>query len=479
MAFEVRQQLKLNQQLHMTPLLKQAISLLLFSRQELVEAVQRELLENPFLEEKEAESPAIEPAQEISKPEQNETPWTQEEANQNVEWEEYLGEFSSQSKLAQREFESVEEDGNPLEACHSAVPDLEAHLMAQLLLSPLSDRQKVIGECIIGNLDEAGYLIASDAEIAALANVAEDEVPPVLEKIQNFDPVGVTARSLSECLLIQLKDEHYDRDPILVGLVRDHLEDLERQRYKPILRQFRIDLDTLKEYICIIQGMDPRPGGSLCSTQPCYISPDIFVRKYNGEFVILMNDEDLPQLSISPLSDEFLKQNGHGSAQDKEYMDDRLRSAMWIIRSLEERKRTLYQVMESIVKHQYDFFEYGVYKLKPLVLKTIAEDIGRSESSISRITTNKYVGTPYGIFELKYFFNSSLNSNDGSQLGSESVKAMIKVLVKEEDPAHPLSDEELSLRINESLGAKIARRTVAKYREELGIPSSSKRKKRF
>ena len=476
MAIEIRQQFKLSQQLHMTPMLKQAISLLLFSRQELVEAVQRELLENPFLEEREAESgPATpEPENNRSSSEQD-SPWPQEEVNRSAEWEEYLGEFSSQSRIAQQEYEAAEEDNNPLEACHAAEPTLEAHLMAQLLLSPLSEKQKNIGECIIGNLDETGYLTATDEEIAALAGAEVAEIAPVLSAIQNFDPVGVAARTLSECLLIQMRAEHYDRDPILVSLLRDHLEDLEKQRYKPLLRQFRIDMETLKDYIRIIQSLEPRPGGSLGSSTPCYVSPDIFVRKVNGEFVILMNDEDLPHLQLSPLSEELAGQNR--SSEEKDYMNDRLRSAVWIIRSLEERQRTLYQVMESIVKHQRDFFEHGIYGLKPLVLKDIAEDIGRSESSISRITTNKYVGTPHGIFELKYFFNSALSSSDGGQVGSESVKARIRSLIEGEDSAHPLSDEEISTRLNDGLGVKIARRTVAKYREELGLPSSSRRKK--
>ena len=478
MAFEIKQQFKLSQQLHMTPMLKQAISLLLYSRQELVEAVHKELLENPFLEEREAEPGTAAPdaaADGVRAGKDQDSPWPQEEVARSAEWEEYLGEFSSQSRVAQQEYEAAEEDGNPLEACHSAEPNLEAHLMGQLLLSPLNERQKSIGECIIGNLDETGYLTATDEEISSLAGVEASEVPPVLSAIQNFDPVGVAARSLSECLLIQLRARHDDRDPILVSLVSEHLEDLEKQRYKPLMRHFHIDLETLKEYIAIIQGLEPRPGGSLGSSTPCYVSPDIFVRKVNGEFVILMNDEDLPHLQLSPLSEELAAQNR--SSEEKDYMNDRLRSAVWIIRSLEERQRTLYQVMESIVKHQHDFFEYGVYKLKPLVLKDIAEDIGRSESSISRITTNKYVGTPHGIFELKYFFNSALSSSDGSQVGSESVKARIRSLIDGEDHAHPLSDEDISARLNEGLGVKIARRTVAKYREELGIPSSSRSKK--
>ena len=476
MAFEIRQQIKLSQSLHMTPMLKQAISLLLYSRQELVDAVQRELLENPFLEEREPEAVPVEPDHDKRKADTLDSPWSQEEVTRSAEWEEYLGEFSSQSRQAQQEFESPD-DMPPLESMHAVAPDLEAHLMAQLRLSPLTDRQKTIGECIIGNLDDTGYLTASNAEIAKLAGTEASEVPPVLSAVQNFDPVGVASRTLSECLLIQLHAENYDRDPILVSLVRDHLEDLEKQRYKQLARHLRIDLDTLKEYICIIQGLEPRPGGSLGCAEPCYISPDLYVRKVNGEFVILMNDEDLPQLQLSTLPEELDLQTERCSSKEKDYMNDRLRSAMWIINSLEERQRTLYQVMQSIIKYQYDFFEHGVYKLKPLVLKDIAEDIGRSESSVSRITTNKYVGTPHGIFELKYFFNSGLASAGGSQVGSESVKARIRRLIEEEDAAHPLSDEEISSRLDAELGVKIARRTVAKYREELGIASSSRRRK--
>ncbi|MBQ4615476.1 MAG: RNA polymerase factor sigma-54 [Mailhella sp.] len=476
MAFEIRQQFKLSQQLRMTPMLKQAISLLLFSRQELVEAVQRELLENPFLEEREADSELPETVLDSRSAKDQDSPWPQEEVTRNAEWEEYLGEFSSRPRTALQEYENTEDDLPPLEAMHSTEPDLEAHLMAQLLLSPLSERQIRIGECIVGNLDETGYLTATDEEIAQLAGADAAEVPSVLDTIQNFDPVGVAARTLSECLLIQLRAAKYDRDPILLSLVRDHLEDLEKQRFKPLLRHFRIDIDTLKEYIGIIQSLEPRPGGSLGSSQPSYVAPDIFVRKVNGEFVIIMNDEDLPQLQLSPLTEE-LAQGFRQSAQEKSYMADRLRSATWMIRSLEERRRTLYQVMKSIVEHQREFFERGAYGLKPLVLKDIAEDIGRSESSISRITTNKYVGTPHGIFELKYFFNSGLSSSDGSQVGSESVKARIRALIDEESETKPLSDEEISIRLGQGLGVKIARRTVAKYREELGIPSSSRRKR--
>ncbi len=478
MAFDIRQQLKLNQQLHMTPLLKQAINLLLFSRQEVVEAVRQELLENPFLEEQET---CEDDGQETAPPphdEEQESVYPREKLIKDVDWEAYLDEFSSHSRMTQREYEAVEEDRNALETRHAAEPGLEAHLMGQLLLSSLSDKQKCIGECIIGNLDDSGYLIATDAEIARLAGVEEKEVPPVLSTIQNFDPVGVAARSASECLLTQLRAQNYGRDPILVSLVTDHLEDLEKQRYKALARLFHIDMETLKEYLSIIQSLEPRPGGSLSTGAAAFIQPDVYVHRIGEEFVVVMNDDDLPGLRISPLANELSTQRECSNA-DREYLNERLRSAVWMIRSLEERRRTLYQVTESIVRRQRQFFEEGEYKLRPLILKDIAEDVGRSESSISRITTNKYVGTEYGIFELKYFFNSAISAQDGDQMGSKSVKVLIRALIDKEDDTKPLSDEELSIRLKDSLGIQIARRTVAKYREAMGIPSSSRRKKYF
>lgn len=476
MAFDIRQQLKLNQQLHMTPLLKQAINLLLFSRQEVVDAVHKELLENPFLEEEEPCEEDGQKAPALPQDEEQESIYPREKLIKDVDWEAYLDEFSSHSRTAQQEYEAAEEDRNALENCHAAEPGLEAHLMGQLLLSSLSDKQKCIGECIIGNLDDSGYLTATDAEIARLADVEEKEVAPVLSTIQNFDPVGVAARSASECLLIQIHALNYDRDPILVSLVKDHLEDLEKQRYKPLARLFHIDMETLKEYLSIIQSLEPRPGGSLSSGATAFIQPDVFVHRIGKEFVVVMNDDELPGLRISPLADELSSQQ-ECSGADREYLNERLRSAVWMIRSLEERRRTLYLVTESIVRHQRKFFEEGEYKLRPLILKDIAEDVGRSESSISRITTNKYVGTEYGIFELKYFFNSAVSAKNGDQMGSKSVKVRIRALIDKEDSASPLSDEELSALLKESLGVQIARRTVAKYRESMGIPSSSRRRK--
>lgn len=474
MALELRQQLKLSQQLVMTPQLQQAIKLLQLSRVELLETVQQELLENPFLEESSITDDASLEQREESREAPKEEVYDRELAK-DADWEDYLGEFASTPRLSQsREFELAEEI-SPLEARYAAKPTLEGHLFWQLRLSSLTEEQKAIGEVIIGNLSSAGYLQASIDEVAEMAQVAPEAVLPVLEKVQLFDPIGVAARDARECLMVQIKSLNYARDPILVELVESHLEDLEAKRYKPLLRKFKLDMEELKEYLDIIQSLDPLPGASFGGGEPTYVSPDVFVYKMGDEFVILLNDDGLPQLQLSAMS----QMNIGGSEKEKDYCSEKIRSASWLIKSLYQRQRTLYKVMESIVRHQQPFFEDGVTKLAPLILKDIADDISMHESTVSRITTNKYVATPHGIFELKFFFNSGLELDDGSQVGSESVKALIKKFISEEDTRSPLSDERIGEMLKERLKVNIARRTVAKYRTALDIPSSSRRKEHF
>lgn len=474
MALELRQQLKLSQQLVMTPQLQQAIKLLQLSRVELLETVQQELLENPFLEESSLTDDASQEQREESREAPKEEVYDRELAK-DADWEDYLGEFASTPRLSQsREFELAEEI-SPLEARYAAKPTLEGHLFWQLRLSSLTEEQKAIGEVIIGNLSSAGYLQASIEEVAEMAQVAPEAVLPVLEKVQLFDPIGVAARDARECLMVQIKSLNYARDPILVELVESHLEDLEAKRYKPLLRKFKLDMEELKEYLDIIQSLDPLPGASFGGGEPTYVSPDVFVYKMGDEFVILLNDDGLPQLQLSAMS----QMNIGGSEKEKDYCSEKIRSASWLIKSLYQRQRTLYKVMESIVRHQQPFFEDGVTKLAPLILKDIADDISMHESTVSRITTNKYVATPHGIFELKFFFNSGLELDDGSQVGSESVKALIKKFISEEDTRSPLSDERIGEMLKERLKVNIARRTVAKYRTALDIPSSSRRKEHF
>lgn len=495
MGLELRQQLKLSQQLIMTPQLQQAIRLLQLSRLELVETVHQEMLENPFLEEGETQSESDsdeDMSVENQQPEEHQEEIVYDrEIARTADWEDYLGDFASTPRLMQpREYE-VPEEMTSLEARLSAPTTLSSHLMWQLRLSSLTETEKDMGEIIINNLASSGYLEASleemtkmaqdnilklqkeypEEESVALPHVADME--KVLKVVQLFDPVGVAARSPQECLMIQIKNYGYDRDPILVSLVQEHLEDLESHRYKPLLRKFHLEIDDLKEYINVIQSLDPMPGSSFGEGDPTYISPDAFVYKIDDDFVILLNDEDLPNLHISSVYTDMAE---HASTKDKEYFTEKLRSATWLIKSLQQRQRTLYKVIESIVKHQKEFFEQGLTKLHPLILKDIAEDIDMHESTVSRITTNKYIATSYGVFELKFFFNSALAVDDGSQVGSESVRTIIKKCIAEEDPNHPLSDEKLVQILKDHLKINIARRTIAKYRINMNIPSSSQRK---
>ena len=473
MALELRQQIKLSQQLVMTPQLQQAIKLLQLSRVELVETVQQELLENPFLEERMDEMSHEEAPEARS---ENQEQVYDKELSRDADWEDYLGEFASTPRNVQpREFEHLE-DMTPFEARYAAKPSLEGHLLWQLRLSPLSDFHKDIGEVIIGNLSSSGYLHAEVEDIAEMAGASNEDVLQVLTTVQMFDPVGVAARTACECLMVQLRNLRYDRDPILVSLVENHLEDLEGKRYKPLLRKFRLTMEELKEYLDIIQSLDPMPGASYGGGEPTFVSPDVFVYKLGEDFVILLNEDGLPQLQMSSLYEKGL---AGISDKERDYCTDKMRSASWLIKSLYQRQRTLYKVVESIVKHQRPFFENGVTQLAPLILKDIADDIGMHESTVSRITTSKYVATPHGIYELKFFFNSALELDDGSQVGSESVKALIKKFIGEEDGRNPLSDERIGEMLKDHLKVNIARRTVAKYRTAMGIDSSSRRKEHF
>lgn len=487
MALELRQQLKLAQQLVMTPQLQQAIKLLQLSRVELMETVQQELLENPFLEESqdlqngqtESESQAMEAQSSANTDKHNaeENDEFHNELSQNADWEKYLGDFSSTSRQMQGNESEQLEEGTAFEARFSSSPTLQGHLNWQIRLSRMDEHLMGIAEIISSNLSSSGYLQATVEEIAELAHTEIDDVEKALRLVQRMDPVGVAARSPQECLLTQIEVLGYDRDPVLTALVKDHLEDLEARRYKPLLRKFHLSMEDLKEYLDVIQSLDPLPGGSFGTDETHYVSPDVYVYKHDGEFIILLNEDGLPNLQLSENYQEDVADVG--TSQDKEYMQDKLRAASWLIKSLYQRQRTLYKVVESIIKFQREFFEHGVSHLKPLILKSIADDISMHESTVSRITSNKYVATPYGTVELKFFFNSALAMNDGSEVGSESVKAQIKKLIAEENPKDPLSDERLGELLNDSLHITIARRTIAKYRTIMGIPSSSKRKSAF
>ena len=473
MALELRQQLKMQQRMVMTPQLRQAIKLLLYSRAELQEAIQQEMLENPFLEESNPEIGNDYQEREQVRSLSDDEVYDREIAK-DAQWEDYLGEFSSSARQAQHEYENQDES-TPFESRYAARPTLDAHLLWQLHLSKLSARAIKVGEEIIGNLSSSGYLEATVNEIAATTNESVAFVEKVLKRIQLFDPVGVAARNPQECLLIQLHELGYDRDSILVELITKHLDDIEAKRFKILQKKFNLEKEDLDAYIDIIRSLEPMPGASYGNEEPNYICPDIYVYRVNDDFVITLNDEGLPNLQLSDLADQDLK---NVSDAEKDYCEQKIRSASWLIKSLYQRQRTLYKVAESIVRHQRGFFEEGPIKLVPLILRDIADDIEMHESTVSRITTNKYMSTPYGVYELKYFFNNALSKQDGNVVGAESVKILIKNMIAAEDPANPLSDELIAENLKEKVNLTLARRTVAKYRTQLGIESSSKRKAR-
>jgi len=477
MALELRQNLKLTQQLVMTPQLQQAIKLLQLSRVELLDVIQEELLENPMLDEKGQPESKTEQEPETKKEEDKKEFATEEkDFLKNAEWEDYLGDFSSTTRQVQgHESESLEEMSS-YEGRVSGKPSLEGHLLWQLHLSDIDEPDCRIGELIIASLTSSGYLASSVDDLVEQLDVPAENVERVLGVIQHFDPVGIAARTAKECLIIQL-DAVGDHDPILRSLIEDHLEDIEQRRYKPLLRKFKLSKDDLKEYLDVITSLDPLPGASYGSSTSVYVSPDAYVYKYDDDFVIVLNDDGLPKLQLNPFYMETME--GGTSKEDSSYLHEKMRAAQWLMKSLQQRQRTLFKVVESIVKFQHDFFEHGATRLKPLILKDVAADIDMHESTVSRITTSKYLATPHGIFELKYFFNSALDLDDGTQVGSESVKVAIKKIIDGENTKKPYSDEKISKMLKEILEVNIARRTVAKYRSALNIESSSRRKKFF
>jgi RNA polymerase sigma-54 factor len=490
MGLEIKQTLKLTQQLVMTPQLQQAIKLLQLSRLELAETINQELLENPLLEVAE-EGPEEEPtageaetgAEASGDGEDPEALLSEEaaagleevrvaeEAKEEFDWENYLGEYSSAP--ASREGSSYEERDLPsYEATLTRAPSLREHLLWQLRLSSLDDRQRNIGALIIGNLDADGYLKASLEDIAAAAEATPEEVEAVLKEVQQFDPVGVAARDLRECLLIQAAERYPDHQ-LVHRILADHLGDLERRRYQQVAKKLGVSIEQVAEALELIQKLEPKPGRSISEEEPQYITPDIYVYKVDGEYVIVLNEDGLPKLKVNNFYKEALAQGA--SPEAREYVQNKLRSALWLIRSIHQRQRTIYKVTESIVKNQREFLDKGIAYLKPMVLRDVAEDVGMHESTISRVTTNKYVHTPQGVFELKFFFNSGINRVHGGAVASEAVKERIRQIIAAEDPARPLSDQAIADRLKAE-GIDIARRTVAKYREMLGILPSSRRR---
>jgi RNA polymerase sigma-54 factor len=487
MAFELRQNLKLTQQLIMTPQLQQAIKLLQMSRLDLVDMVNQEMEENPLLEEVTSdEDPEvekkIEPAETAE--EDREEPQTVQrteeltgegDGREEFDWDNYLEDYGPMGVTYDRK-EGTAPSWDNLLVVKSSLTD---HLMWQLLLSRFSEDEYRIGEQIIGNLDHNGYLVATPDEIAVQEKVASDFVEEVLKKVQEFDPVGIAARDLRECLLIQAKMTGGARS-LVERIILDHLRDLEIRNYAHIARKLKAPIEDILAAVVIISHMDPRPGSVYNEERIQAIVPDVYVFKSGDDYKIVLNDDGLPRLRISNFYREIMGGMNDGAKREngKRYIKERVQSATWLIKSIQQRQKTIYRVSESIVRFQKPFFDRGIGSLKPLILRDIADDVEMHESTISRVVTNKYMHTPRGLFELKYFFGSGIHKTGCDNISSKSVQDDIRKIIGEEDSHKPFSDQEIVKRLGVS-GITIARRTIAKYRDMMGVLPSSRRKKYF
>jgi RNA polymerase sigma-54 factor len=501
MSLELKQHLRMTQQLVMTPQLQQAIKLLQLSRMELVDLIRTEVTENPLLEgadEADEEpvpqgaSPA-EAAEIEAKPEHKEAEKAQEvkgeEGANEIDWDQYLDQYQLQGHTAPSNRGLADEELPGYEATLTKKTDLVDHLVWQLRLSKFTPEEEQVAMLIIGNLDDDGYFkmpaVEGESEeavtrdplvrVAFEAGVGIEFAERVLKKVQLLDPIGVAARDLRECLLLQVRHLNADT-PEIVAIIERHLKHLESKNYGAIAKDLKLTIEEVVKAVKVISRLEPKPGRAHTGEEAQYITPDVYVHKMGDKYIAVLNDDGLSKLRISGMYRAALKNGDAGKA--KEYIQDKLRSAVWLIRSIHQRQRTIFKVTESIVKFQRDFLDKGIAYLKPLILRDVAEDIGMHESTVSRVTTNKYVHTPQGIYELKFFFNSAINRTGGDEIASEAVKNHIKLIVAAEDPKHPLSDQRI-VELLKVQGIEIARRTVAKYREVLGILPSSKRKKYF
>ena len=488
MVLELRQQLKLSQQLVMTPQLQQAIKLLQLSRLELVDAVQQEIEQNPVLEEatsddeeqgaEERKTEAAEVDPDLNPSEYEQTTEVRMEPTsslQEIDWQNYANEYEPLPSVRPGDDPDLPSRMDIL----AKKPDLYAHLQWQLNLSDLTEEEEGIGEYIIGNLNSNGFLEIDIEAIATEMGCSYEMAEEMVLAVQDMDPPGVGASSVQESLLLQLDRLGLGRS-LAARIVRDHLALMEKRNYLGIVKATGCSKDEVQAAIDIIISLDPFPGSQYSDDEPQYILPDVYVYKMDDDYVIMMNDEGLPRLQISKFYREVLKEERAVPGETKNYINEKMKSAAWMIKSIQQRQRTIYRVVESIVKFQRDFFDSGVEHLKPLVLRDVAEDIEMHESTISRVTNNKYVHTPQGIFELKYFFNSAIERRDGGDaMSSMSIKNRLKAIVQEEDTAKPLSDNAIA-ELFKKEGIKLARRTVAKYREQLGIlPSKLRKSQRF
>lgn len=448
--------LELTQKLVMTPQLRQAIAILQLSSLELAEMVEQELLENPVLEEE--EKPVSEPVEEDA---------GDERIREYFEWADYFDDGTDTG------YSPRGEDKPAFTAFVSAAATLQEHLEFQLHLTLLDDAARAVGRYLIGCIDDNGYLCGTVAEAAERLAVSEETVTGVLRVLQTFDPPGVGARDLRECLLIQAEQKGVT-DRLVLAVIDRYLDEVAAGHYKAIADKLGCTPHDVQEAVDFIRTLDPKPGRAFDGgDQPCYIIPDVTIERVSGNYVIIINDHNIPHLTINPYYRRIVRD---ADSDARKFVEGRISSAIWLIKSIEQRRRTLYNVVETIVDLQHDFFDHGPKYLRPLTMKKVADRLGIHESTVSRAIANKYADTPHGLLALRAFFSAGLQGSDGEALSAATVKRQLKDLVGREDPGQPLSDQALT-EILAGRGIAVSRRTVAKYREELGIQCSSKRKR--
>ncbi len=476
-------QLRLGQQLAMTPQLQQAIRLLQLSTLELQQEIQQAIDANPLLEqedESDIATPDVSDDEDFTPPDSSEEMAQAqenmpEELPMDTTWDEVYSAAGSttSSGLMNSDDESVYQ-GETTET-------LQDYLLWQMRLTPFSEQDAAIALAIIDSIDESGYLSDSLNDIQQAVSTEDeliemDEIEAVLKRIQHFDPIGVAARSVQECLLIQLS-QFSAGTPWLAEarqVIKDHMDLLGARDYRNLARKLQLKEAELKDVLQLIQTLEPRPGSRVMPSESTYVIPDVAVLKKNGRWVVELNPDAMPKIRINETYASMARHARNSS--DSQFIRSHLQEAKWFIKSLESRNETLLKVANCIVKQQQDFFEYGEEAMKPMVLNDVAEEVEMHESTISRVTTQKYMHTPRGIFELKYFFSSHVNTDSGGECSSTAIRALIKKLVTAENPAKPLSDSKIADLLTEQ-GIMVARRTIAKYRESLSIPPSSQRKR--
>jgi RNA polymerase sigma-54 factor len=461
---------RLSQRLILTPSLQQAIKLLPLTTLELAEVLDQEVMENPLLEEEPVEETKT--VEEIAQEETAERERSDDPLKE-IDIEKFFEDYFDDGADRRMRPSEVPEVA-PIENTLTESPDLYDHLLWQLRMTQADEATLEIGEAIIQNLDEDGLLRVSLEDVAAMGPWPMEAVEATLALVQALDPPGVAARSLTESLRIQLRVLGLENSPADV-MVRDHMKQLQSHQYPEISRHMGLSADEVAHYLEIIRGLSPRPGNGYSAKRSDYVLPDVFVVKEGEEYKIVLNDDGLPKLRISPTYRRLLDHKEPGSEETRAYVKDKLRSALWLLKSVDQRQRTIFKVAESIVRHQRAFLDHGISHLRPLVLRDVASDIGMHESTVSRVVANKYMHTPRGVYEMRFFFHSGITSTMGEAISSVTIKDRIRKMIDEEDASRPLSDS----RIADVLGAEglpLARRTVAKYREELRIAPSNLRK---